>query len=76
MLILFLDDQEIRHEGAEKHFAKEHTLLHAFDMYEAVDVIKSCKQRIGLAMLDHDLFHYENLNGIRVSQEYKGKKLK
>lgn len=55
MIILFLDDQDIRHETAEKLLSKEHTVLHAFNADEAIEIISTYKDRVGLAMLDHDL---------------------
>lgn len=55
MLILFMDDQEIRHDLAEKYLSKDHVILHAYTADEAIGIILACQERIGLAMLDHDL---------------------
>lgn len=55
MIILILDDQDIRHDTVERYLSKEHTVLHAFNALEALEIIKSYNGRIGLAMLDHDL---------------------
>jgi CheY-like chemotaxis protein len=56
MIILFLDDQDIRHECAEKHFSGAgHKVLHAYSPTEALEIVMSCKARIGLMCLDHDL---------------------
>jgi CheY-like chemotaxis protein len=57
MLILFLDDQTERHELAEKYLSKaNHKTLHAFSAIEGLELIRNCQTRIGLALLDHDLF--------------------
>lgn len=74
MHILFLDDGDIRHESAERHLSKNHTLLHAFHAEEALKILISCQERIGLAMLDHDLNYFVNDTGERVGYEYDGKK--
>lgn len=55
MLILFLDDEQIRHDLAVKYLGAQHTILHAFNADEAISLIKSSQQRIGMALLDHDL---------------------
>lgn len=62
MYILLLDDDQMRHEIVERHFSKEHRVLHTFNCDEAIDVLNSCQHRIGLALLDHDLqdFVYED----------------
>lgn len=66
MIILIVDDEEYRHESAEKHLTKDHVLLHAYNVNEAIDVINGCQQKIGLALLDHDLQDFSTgaeLNG-------------
>lgn len=66
MIILIVDDEDYRHDSAEKHLTKDHVLLHAFNVNEAIDVINGCQQRIGLALLDHDLQDFttgSELNG-------------
>lgn len=55
MIILFLDDEDIRHALVEKVFGKKHRVLHAFNALEAIGLIQSYQDRIGLALLDHDL---------------------
>jgi len=56
MLIFFLDDQDERHALVEQVLSKnEHRVLHAFDILEGIEIINKCQERIGLAMLDHDL---------------------
>lgn len=55
MIILFIDDQDYRHEIAEKNLGKDHTILHAFSCQEAFDIAKSCQNVIGLMMFDHDM---------------------
>jgi CheY-like chemotaxis protein len=55
MNILFLDDQQERHDLAEKYLSPYHTLLHCFTADEALEIIQSFQGVIGLAMLDHDL---------------------
>jgi hypothetical protein len=58
MLILFIDDSQTRHNTIERYFGKEHTVLHTYDYEETVKTITSCKNKIGLAMFDHDLGDY------------------
>lgn len=56
MFILFLDDNQVRHDSAEKAFTNSgHTLLHAFTQEDVLQILNSCQERIGLAMLDYDL---------------------
>lgn len=56
MYILFLDDQDVRHDLAEKLLsAAGHTVLHAFRCDEAINIIANFVQPIGIAFLDHDL---------------------
>jgi CheY-like chemotaxis protein len=56
MLILFLDDQNDRHTLAEKYLTTAgHKVLHTYTPDEAIEVLLSSKNRIGLALLDHDL---------------------
>lgn len=56
MHILFLDDQDVRHDLAEKHlYAAGHKVLHAFNVREALDIVGNFIGQIGLGMLDHDL---------------------
>lgn len=55
MIILIVDDEQYRHDSAEKHLTKDHVLLHAYNVTEALQVIQGCQARIGLALLDHDL---------------------
>jgi CheY-like chemotaxis protein len=55
MIILIVDDMQERHDSAEKHLSPAHTLLHAYDASEAMEVIQGCQDKIGLALLDHDL---------------------
>lgn len=63
MLILFMDDQDVRHHSVERCFSKEHTVLHAFNADEAIEIILSCKTTIGLAMLDHDMADFAEVDG-------------
>ena len=56
MFILFLDDNEDRHNSAEKGFTNSgHTLLHAYNKEDVLEIVKGCQEKIGLAMFDHDL---------------------
>src|SRR5271169_538039 len=56
MIILLLDDDaDIRHTAVERHLSKEHTVLHAFNAEEALQLLMTYQGKIGLAMLDHDL---------------------
>lgn len=70
MLILFLDDQDIRHEVVEKYLSKSHTVLHAFNADEAIQIIQSSQHRIGLALLDHDLMDFVDDKGNKVEYNY------
>jgi hypothetical protein len=63
MYILMLDDQQVRHDVVERHFAREHIVLHAFNFDDAVEILNSCQHRIGLAMLDHDLQDFKEQDG-------------
>lgn len=58
MIILIVDDSDYRHESAEKHLSNGHTLLHAYTVLEALEIIQGCQAKIGLALLDHDLQDY------------------
>jgi hypothetical protein len=76
MIILLLDDQEIRHATAEKYFARDHILYSAFDADEAIDILLSGKSAIGLALLDHDLNDFVSAeSGSSVPYEYSGRKI-
>jgi CheY-like chemotaxis protein len=56
MIVLFMDDQQVRHDLVEKLFsASKHIVLHAFNAIEALEIIKNSPNRVGLALLDHDL---------------------
>ena len=56
MYILFLDDQDIRHELAEKYLSSAgHDTLHAFNVEEGISIVSNFAKPIGLALLDHDL---------------------
>src|SRR5271169_1874038 len=55
MNILFLDDEQIRHDLADKYLAN-HTILHAFTAPAALDIVNANK--IDLALLDRDLHHF------------------
>jgi|SRR5271165_3069422 len=56
MYILFLDDQDIRHDLAEKVLSSAgHAVLHAFNVEEGIYIVSNFVGTIGLALLDHDL---------------------
>lgn len=55
MIILFLDDEDVRHQLIEKILGKKHKILHSFNALEALGLMQSSDHRIGLALLDHDL---------------------
>jgi hypothetical protein len=56
VIILLVDDEQVRHDSAEKHLSSPaHVLLHTFDVAEAMEIINGCQDKIGLALLDHDL---------------------
>jgi CheY-like chemotaxis protein len=58
VIILILDDEQIRHDLTEKYLGKENIILHAFNADEAIAILKASQQRIGLALLDHDLHEF------------------
>jgi CheY-like chemotaxis protein len=62
-VILFLDDEQIRHDLADKYLGKEHTILHAYTAPQALDMINASAQKIDLGMLDHDLHHFVEDDG-------------
>jgi hypothetical protein len=64
MNILFLDDEKIRHDLADKYLVG-HTALHAYTAPQAIDMIDTSKDKIDLALLDHDLHHFIEENGHR-----------
>ena len=69
MIILILDDDaDIRHKAVERHFAKDHTVLHAFTADEAVSILMTCQERVGIALLDHDLQDFAEENGRRIER--------
>jgi hypothetical protein len=57
MIILFIDDEDYRHDLAEKHLDADHTLLHAYNYDQAMDIFKA-RTDIDLACFDHDLGDY------------------
>lgn len=64
MFILILDDGDTRHNIVERLLSKEHVVLHAFNADEAIEILKTCNKRVGLALLDHDLGDFvEEENG-------------
>lgn len=59
MIILITDDLDVRHNIVEEVLGKAgHTILHAFDYYECLEILSSYQKTIGLLMLDHDLNCY------------------
>ena len=70
MFILFLDDNQDRHDAAEKAFSQsDHILLHAYNQSDVLEIVKGCQEKIGLAMLDHDLDEGEP-NGSQVASAW------
>jgi CheY-like chemotaxis protein len=56
MLILIVDDEQVRHDMAEQMLTKAgHTVLHAFSCEEGKEILQAGNQRIGLLLLDHDM---------------------
>ena len=55
MNILIVDDLQTRHNIVEKILGNKHTIFHAFSVFDAIDVIEQCQQRIALFLLDFDL---------------------
>lgn len=54
MIILFVDDEDYRHQSADKAFnGSKHIILHAYNEDTALAMLK--KYKVDLIMLDHDL---------------------
>ena len=69
MIILFIDDQEERHELAERYLAKHHTLLHAFNYDDSVEILSTnTPNNIGLVMFDRDLGDFVEADGKQVER--------
>lgn len=69
MNVLVVDDEDSRHECFEKHLtAAGHCVLHAFNHDEAMEVITSCVEPIGLLCIDHDMGK-ESKNGSALATE-------
>lgn len=75
MNILFLDDQNIRHESIEKRFKNKHNILHAYNSQDAINILLNYNKKIDLAMLDHDLFDFVSEDGTPVDYNFIGKKI-
>lgn len=70
MIILFVDDDQMRHDLAEKYLhGGSNLLLHAFTYEDAVIILRGHKNQIDLLMLDHDLWD------IRDGIDYNGSML-
>lgn len=68
MIIIFLDDQDIRHTLAEKYLSVDHTILHAWNYHEMIGLLNSCQKRIGLIMFDRSLGDYIEENGKQIER--------
>jgi hypothetical protein len=53
--VLFVDDEDYRHDLIEQSIGSEHLVFHAFDFTEAVALLKHDHFKWGVIMLDHDL---------------------
>jgi hypothetical protein len=58
MIIVFIDDNDIRHDIVEEILGGSHTILHCYDYGDAIIAFKGCQTKIGLAMFDHDITDY------------------
>ena len=69
MNILILDDIQARHNVVESLLGEKHTILHAFDVFDAIEILEGNQNRIGLCLLGFRLNSFvENNNGIEVEQ--------
>lgn len=68
MIIIFLDDQDIRHTLAEKYLSADHTILHAWNYDEMINILNSCQKRIGLIMFDRSLGDFIEEDGNQVER--------
>ena len=55
MNILIVDDLQTRHNIVEEILGKAHTIFHAFNVFDAIDVLEACQQRMALCLLSFDL---------------------
>jgi DNA-binding response OmpR family regulator len=56
MNCIVVDDEGCRHDLFEKYLTQAgHTVLHAFDAKEGLEIIQSCPETIALLLLDHDM---------------------
>lgn len=51
MNILIVDDLQTRHNIVEEILGKTHTLFHAFSVFDAIDILESCQQRMALCLM-------------------------
>lgn len=70
MILLFLDDLAVRHDTVEELMSKAgHIVLHAFNPYEAMDLLSTYPKQICILMLDHDLQYYiQSENGKKIEK--------
>lgn len=66
MIILIVDDQQIRHDYVENILGKSHTVLHAFGFDDAIEAFKGCQEKIDLLLLDHDIYDFVDERGNKV----------
>ena len=55
MNILIVDDLQTRHNIVEELLGKKHTIFHAFDVFDAIEVIERCQQRIAICLLSYSM---------------------
>jgi DNA-binding NtrC family response regulator len=55
MNILFIDDEDYRHDLTEQKLGDQHCIFHAFDYTEAVSLLENKHVKYGVVMFDHDL---------------------
>lgn len=55
MHILFIDDEDVRHDLAEQILTPHHTIYHAHNYDETIEILNSYQTGFDLVMHDHDL---------------------
>lgn len=73
MIILFIDDQDSRHQVVEAILGKKHTILHSYTYEESIEILESSAKTIGLVMFDCDLGDFREVDGEQI--EFNGSKI-
>lgn len=56
MIILFIDDQEMRHTLVDRYLGKDHKIIHAYNYDDTTNYLNT--NDIDVAMFDHDLMDF------------------